>query len=496
MDYLTRPVFEFAIDWADPVNKAFSFDLRETPIGFGAEVFQSLQQYVVQGYQIVVDLNTDWATGSSQIQEFDDFTAALTGRLKGFWLPAPFEGMEITAGIAGQPQFDIKRQRLAETWRDNPDVHLWFERDAYSSQPAKIINVVDLGTGFERVTIGAVLTDNDQMLSPGSRVKRLHYVRLAEDVESGRFEAEGWQRRSVRVVELPQEYALAETGELPVYLYHFWLNAPMDVHWYYTSFAANVISGNNEYLAKPGINHGAHRRSVRIEAETIDIEWVWADDHALALFVPLPFPRPMNVEVLEADYAIPDTTKKIFVGQVRAVPDRGDQLVAQCDSFGVILKRKMPRMYIQKECNFQVYEPRTCKAVQAFFEEPATIISSNALVYPPTVTIRLKFPEAAHVVADYFAQGWIETGQQKRYELRSVIGSTGSVDVVTLTLNAPLRHATAGQSLVAVPGCDGQAATCDTKFDNFINFGGFPAVPDKNLSLKAVENRVSAGDKK
>jgi hypothetical protein len=37
MNYLSRQVFLFAVDWADQVNKSFSFDLDEIQLGFGAE---------------------------------------------------------------------------------------------------------------------------------------------------------------------------------------------------------------------------------------------------------------------------------------------------------------------------------------------------------------------------------------------------------------------------------------------------------------------------
>jgi len=37
-----------------------------------------------------------------------------------------------------------------------------------------------------------------------------------------------------------------------------------------------------------------------------------------------------------------------------------------------------------------------------------------------------------------------------------------------------------GDTYTAKPGCDKSAEICKTKFDNFINFGGFPDVPGQD----------------
>jgi hypothetical protein len=49
---------------------------------------------------------------------------------------------------------------------------------------------------------------------------RLRYVRLASDIEKGRFIVENRMAREIRVVELPEEYAVIETQRAPVWLIH------------------------------------------------------------------------------------------------------------------------------------------------------------------------------------------------------------------------------------------------------------------------------------
>ena len=92
----------------------------------------------------------------------------------------------------------------------------------------------------------------------------------------------------------------------------------------------------------------------------------------------------------------------------------------------------------------------------------------------------------------------METGIRLDYELRTVFSSVWDSGALTLTmkLNAPLLKAIVGQEVQLMPGCDGLAETCRTKFNNFDNFPGFVDIPADNPSFKAFDNKTSAGDKK
>jgi hypothetical protein len=682
-----------------------------------------VQQHVVQGWDVTVDARTN-----ADIKAFEDFMAAITGPLSGFWFPTPLDGMLPQGGVSNT-QFDILDQGLADTWADHPDVHLFFSRDGVASQAAKITAVVNLGNGKERVTINVALADWATLFAPGANVKRLHYVRWVDNEEHGKFQAEGWLRRDVRVVELPTEYTAQELGEMPVLLYHLWCAAPMDFHWYYTSFAADVVFQGNLHKAYP-MNHGKFRQGVKAQSETLDIDAAYDPNHPFSLFQPIPFPRKMNVEVWEANlqdllnpmpvpaaqwsadaipvqadgsligsvtdssgnghtlttdittepiYSVnaingkpafrfdsdryfklpaawyqaltageiftviktdndPDVvptpkgriwalgawttgslypgsdghiyenfglgagnaldvgnpaltltawrlynvaaglntyrarlnaadlyngdqgvptfndggygpkightnasgsfwgsmaeillydrvltdgerakveaylsdkyalglaatagsliTSKVFVGRLRKVRDSGEKLTAECDSFLAMLSRRAPGMQISKDCSYNVYDERTCKAVQAFFETTATVVAIHNDVSPPTVDMTLLFPTAEREAGDYFAQGWMEIGRGLQFEVRTILASSYAGGILTLTLNAPLVFAIAGQDAEIIPGCDGGAPTCLDKFHNFDNHGGFVDIPEKNLSLQAVEATATAGDKK
>lgn len=486
MNYLTRPVFQFPINWRTDVSRGFTLDLRDAALGFGAEVFTSRQLHVVNGWQSAIELSTE-----QQIADYDAFVDGRKGRLLGFWFPVPMRAFKVVAGVSST-QFDIADQNLRDTWTQSPDVHLYFDNGTV--QQAAKITAVALSGGNERVTV-------DTALSPavvvGVMIYRLHYVRFAEDVERFKFVREHHQQRACRVVELPHEYTTAETGERPIYLYHFWASAPIDYHWRYTSFESAVISENRTH-APANINHGTLKSGVDFEADAVDVSATYEANHPLSLFLPIPNGRPINLQISKCSYAAPDTVTRLFTGQVRKVNDSGTKLSAQCDSFLSRLKQRIPSLLIKDRCGYQLFDVRTCKAFRGKFQTSGHITAIDNAAQPPTVTCSLRFPTGPKIDANYFAQGWMETGIRLDYELRTVFSSAWDSFALTLTmkLNAPLLKAVVGQEVQLMPGCDGLAATCRTKFNNFDNFPGFVDIPETNPSFVAVENKTSAGDKK
>lgn len=79
---------------------------------------------------------------------------------------------------------------------------------------------------------------------------------------------------------------------------------------------------------------------------------------------------------------------------------------------------------------------------------------------------------------DWFALGWLQWTDGSGHPLRaSIIGSAAlSGGQIALTVDRTLSWQV-GQSVVALPGCDKTKDTCDSKFGNLFNFGGFFAMP-------------------
>lgn len=480
-NFLSRPVFTTAINWLDGVSRSFSFDLRELQIGFGAEVYTPLQLHAVNGFVFGLQLSTE-----SDILNHEDFFAALHGRLKGFWLPAPIEAFDIVAGIS-TTQFDIKAQGLADSWELQPSIYLWLTQDGTSSG-GKIVDVTDNGDGTERITLESALAFTPDA---STVVSKLHYVRLTDDKEEASFIAEWFEKRTLRVVELPTEYAAAETGEQPVYLYHIWIETqPVAQHWYYTSFAGDIVSNSQTYAAKP-ITHGSLKKGIKGDAEKVTIEAFHEIGHPFLFGFPYPPSRPIKVEILETTFGDPDTTITLFTGQVDSAPRKGNKISASCISLLDLDSQRLPNALMGPRCAYHVYDPDTCGVVRdSTWEKAGTITSINGRTIQ--VTLSASYPAVDH----WFAFGWIETGASETEEIRTILDDTKISDTVReLTLDLPLQHATLANAISVIRGCDGKWSTCTGIFGND-KFMGHPYIPTKNPTLVAVDAPVSQGGKK
>lgn len=483
MDYLDRPVFEFAIDWNRRPSARFEYDLRTLEIGFGPPEFAPLQDHVVHGFEFEVLMEDP-----DQIIAVESFFDAVKGRLRGFWFPGPQEAFRIAAFVETTPEttvFDIAAQGLAQTLGDHPATHVYFTKQGQESLAAEILEVTDNGNGTERVTVGPVGTIDQTW-----RAWPLHYVRLAQDVEQGRFEAEGVLVYSLRVVELPTEYVLAETGQRPVFGYHIWSDFNGEAQfWYFTSHPIDITLGGQDYVARR-ITHGPLSFSARGDREEVEIETLYEADNPLSLLFPLKLSTPLWVEIVEGNLAVEDAPVPIFRGLALAASVQGKKETVRCASAMDSMRANVPAMMLQPRCNYRLYEPNTCRVDPDLHKLAVTLVSASAR------EIVVSGAGLAGKVAHYFAEGWVQFGTGSTYEVRTILGSTAEAGgQVTLTLNAGLSFAVATDGGTLYPGCDGTDGACQVKFSNFSNWGGH-RIPLRNLALKAMEIKAGSGGKK
>lgn len=142
------------------------------------------------------------------------------------------------------------------------------------------------------------------------------------------------------------------------------------------------------------------------------------------------------------------------------------QIVAPTAAFG----RTIPRHTYQGNCNHMLYDVR-CKidenspASQKFL--PVTAVSGSTITCTGAGSFGL---------SDFFVSGFVESGG----DFRAVIDQSGDV----LTLLVPFQVSPLNQTVRCQAGCKGRLVTdCQNKFNNVINYGGFPFVPLKNPFL-------------
>lgn len=479
MNYLARSILPFTINWDEVVARDLTYDLRSESIGYGPEYFTGTATYTCNGWDFALYLQC-----GADFISFEAFCDSLVGRLNGFWLPCPLDAAQLSAPIS-TTQFKITAEGLADTWNARPDQHLLFTFADGTQAAGQIQGVVENDDGTETVTLTAALPEAP---AAGTVIPRLHYVRFASDEESYDFDAEKIGSIKLTVIELPLEYAEAQTGLRPIYLFDFYAPAPVNTHWRYTSFAATVVSAGNIFAAWP-TDFSNLVNSVDGSSDEFNIEAKPDPTHPFSLFLPSPFSGTLYVKVYVADYSAPDLQTVLFAGRVTKVAP-GTKWTGTCESRLGFLKRKIPRYNKGQNCQNVLYDPNTCRLRRAFFETTVNIVSIGAGL--PTVVVCTfaypQFPVAQNMQAPgYLVTGQFESGLGPNYEARTIIASSYAAGQLRLTLNLPLYKTQPGVQAQVTAGCDHTGPTC-LSYNNFVNFNGFPTIPPRNPTLKAINS--------
>lgn len=207
----------------------------------------------------------------------------------------------------------------------------------------------------------------------------------------------------------------------------------------------------------------------------------------LRLCIPLRIYVPLKVEILktDTDFGQPET---LFNGTVRNPRLKGRRVTVSCVEWGDAIESKVPNFFIQRTCNYRVYDANTCRASQSSYQKSVSIVALSGR------TATIQGAGLTGLAAGWFSEGWIETGTGLDRRVGFVTDSAAaSGNQIVLTLSNPLSIEIPA-SATAVPGCTGERSTCISKFNNLANFGGHET-PRDNLTLAAIKVQTKGGKK-
>ncbi len=151
-----------------------------------------------------------------------------------------------------------------------------------------------------------------------------------------------------------------------------------------------------------------------------------------------------------------------WMGRVLGVEIADDVARVRCESAQVSLKRIGLRRLYSRKCSHVLYSS-ACGA---------SPISASAVVidrYGRNLEFEDEIPDS---VRGGLAGGWLQTTEGMRHMIVTEYGSG-----VELLYPVAIEPGTEVQLTV---GCDHNTSTCESRFDNLDNYGGFPAIPSKN----------------
>lgn len=264
----------------------------------------------------------------------------------------------------------------------------------------------------------------------------------------------------------------------------------------YGSIEASVESGQPVYLYEFTSGSDVYRLH-NSEGEITALSQTWLPEsiaHSEPTLGPADRMRPIQI-VMTANHALvspsvtstrPDVTLVtirrvhrqlladpyiVFTGVVRNVNWRRRTAEAMLTvlPFEGRFSKRVPRIPFSGQCPLMLFG-QNCKVVRASFLYSGTASS----VLNDTLVV-------AGLDAATTGSGWATSGEV-------VVLSTGERRLVrvhgptldTVSLLYPFDMNPSGETVEVAAGCDRLVATCNSKFSNVANFGGFPNVPGRN----------------
>lgn len=164
-------------------------------------------------------------------------------------------------------------------------------------------------------------------------------------------------------------------------------------------------------------------------------------------------------------------TSTIWKGRLTGIAP-GDEVVKLVfESIFTSMRRPGLRARFQKSCRHALYG-RGCWLDPETFALAATLDAIDGR----TLTV----PEAATQPDGWWAGGMVRAPDGSLTYIAGHSGDQLTMNRVSGALATPLASSGPGVAITIYPGCDHSYATCEAKFSNDDNYGGFDYIPVKN----------------
>lgn len=160
-----------------------------------------------------------------------------------------------------------------------------------------------------------------------------------------------------------------------------------------------------------------------------------------------------------------DAPEIYWKGRVVSASWNVGQALLSCESIFTSIKRTGLRARYQRGCRHALYN-HGCGLNMAVFGVAGTVDAIGSSLKTVSVSA------AAGLDAGYFSAGMIQAKGVLRFVLLH--------SAANLTLASPIPGLAVGDAVTLYPGCDHSRTTCRNKFNNILNYGGFPWIPTDN----------------
>jgi len=162
-------------------------------------------------------------------------------------------------------------------------------------------------------------------------------------------------------------------------------------------------------------------------------------------------------------------------GWLGPVTIQNGKFQAEFRSLAQKLQQPIGRAYLPL-CDADLGDSRCAKVLTAFTKTGAVGTVTSRAVFAATIT-------SGGAAANYYRYGKLTwTSGANNGVSREVQENTYAAPNYGLTLCLAMERAVvAGDTFSIIAGCDKSAAICASRFDNFLNFRGFPYIPGRDV---------------
>lgn len=251
----------------------------------------------------------------------------------------------------------------------------------------------------------------------------------------------------------------------PVELYHIWQDGGS--HWRYTDGDISVTFDGDVY-SPATLSRTGSKYDTQLEVTSLTINASYVETPILEFIAINPIELLwLSVSKLHREQS-PLEADVVFIGQIKSASFQGAAAALTCVGFEHFLQMSVPRWRYQLTCNHILFDAK-CSLLETSYKTTATV----TLDATKTILTSATFSGQAD---NYFTGGKLVFGSEKR----TIVDHTGS----NVKLMYKMKALEDNDSVDAYPGCDGNVDTCKDKFNNIINFLGFPFIPQENPAMR------------
>ncbi|RKG29974.1 DUF2163 domain-containing protein [Acinetobacter guerrae] len=260
------------------------------------------------------------------------------------------------------------------------------------------------------------------------------------------------------------EYETSLQNGRPIRLYQF-QRGP--IKWGYTNADRNISHQNIVFRAiEGGISDDGIRQTEDSTADLLTLTVPSSLDVVQMFRIKAPS-QVIEVRVIDRHFDDSDFITS-WVGQISGVKFKNSITAEiQCQTIAITLERTGLRKTWSRLCPHSLYDQH-CQAPRNNYKSVGKIDRLDGA--------SIGFANAAAHPDSYYAGGYIEWVSQYGLEQRGIERHQGD----QLSIYGGTYGLSLGQEIAIYAGCDRLFATCQSKFNNSINYGGAPHMPGES----------------